>query len=224
MRKRRAILYDDDPAILELLTIFFEDLEYEVIANSEPAPCPIYQDDASCTNRSPCGDILITDLIMPGMTGLEILTLQARRGCGIDVRNKAVHSGSLEPGSLGAISRLGCGFFHKPAPLTELRAWVRECESRMDLSLPLGVPRRERREAASSNETVIAVRSGGVEDFAEVVNRSKSGSCLRFDRPFTVGQTVVVHSDPSGPATRGGEVRWSKPETAGRFRSGFSSR
>lgn len=224
MRKRRAIIYDDDPTILELLTIFFEDLDYEVIANSEPAPCPVYQDDATCLKRNPCGDIIVTDLIMPGMTGLEMLTHQARRGCGIDVRNKAVHSGSLEPGSLEAIGRLGCSFFHKPAPLSELRAWVRECESRMDLSLPLGVPRRERREDASS-ETVVAVGPEGVELFAEVVNRSDSGSCLRADRPFAVGQVVDVHADQrAATAGGGGEVRWSKPETGGRFLSGFSSR
>lgn len=161
MRKRRAIIYDDDPSILELLTIFFEDLEYEVIANSEPTVCPVFQGDATCLDRGPCGDIMVTDLIMPGMTGLEMLSLQRRRGCRIDVRNKAVHSGSLEPGSLEAIERLGCSFFHKPAPLTELRAWVRECETRMDLSLPLGVPRRERLEADSS-ETVVGVGSEGV--------------------------------------------------------------
>ncbi len=164
MRKRRAIIYDDDPTILELLTIFFEDLEYEVIAREEPAVCPVCLDDATCLDRSPCGDIMITDLLMPGMTGLEMLTQQARRGCGIDIRNKAVHSGSLESGSLDDIKRIGCNFFHKPASLKELRAWVSECESRMDLSLPLGVPRRERRETSSSApETVDAVGPEGVE-------------------------------------------------------------
>lgn len=223
MRKRRAILYDDDPSILELLTIFFEDLEYEVIAKNEPVACPVYQDDATCLNRSPCGDIMITDLIMPGMTGLEMLRHQARRGCGIDVRNKAVHSGSLEPGSLEAIGQLGCNFFHKPASLAELGAWVRECESRMDLSLPLGVPRSEHREAAST-KTVVAVGPEGEKFFAEVVNRSDSGSCLRVDRPLSVGQVVDVQGDSPASKAEGGEVRWSKPEIAGRFLSGLSNR
>lgn len=223
MRKRRAIIYDDDPSILELLTIFFEDLEYEVITNNQPTDCPVYQDDATCLNRRPCGDIMITDLLMPGMTGLEMLKHQARRGCGIDVRNKAIHSGSLEFGSLEAIGRLGCHFFHKPASLLELRDWVRECESRMDVSQPLGVQRREPREAVSS-ETVVAVGTDGVEMFAKVVNRSDSGSCLRVDRPFPVGQVVEVQGDSPAAKTDGGEVRWSKPESAGSFLSGLSNR
>lgn len=210
MRKKRAILFDDDPAILAVLTIFFEDLDYEVITHKGPVPCPIYQDNETCHDRSPCADIMVTDLVMPGMSGLQMLALHKRRGCGLDARNKAIHSGNLDPVSLKAIEQLGCACFHKPARLADINKWVRECESRMDLTQPLGVPRRERRTACEDG-AVVTIWPHGEECVADVVNCSPSGSCLSVDRPLEVGQVIDLKPCPPSAECRA-EVRWLAPK------------
>jgi DNA-binding NtrC family response regulator len=222
MRQRRAILFDDDPAVLGLLTLWFGERGYEVMSFDEPVQCPVYAGRGGCDRRQPCGDIMITDLQMPAMSGLELLELQACRGCGLDVRNKAVLSGSLDAAALEAVRRLGCAAFAKPFRLARLEEWVRGCESRMDLSLPLGIRRRERREECRA-EAVVAVGPEGHESVAELLNRSDSGLCIRLDRPLAVEQVLHLRTPLPAPAARL-TVRWTRPDAAGRFLAGTSSR
>jgi CheY-like chemotaxis protein len=139
VRKRRAIIYDDNEVILEMLKSFLANRDYEVICFNEPSACPIYGEDAkSCPKTGQCADVMITDLKMPRMTGIELLRQQADRGCKLDVRNKVVISGYAGEEDFEAIRKLGCAFFKKPFELSELSEWLDECEKRIDLSLPLG--------------------------------------------------------------------------------------
>jgi len=202
MRKRRAILYDDDPAILCVLTLFFEERGYEVIACREPEPCPVYLDGERCDKRRLCGDLMISDLEMPRMSGIELLQQQTRQGCWLDIRNKAILSGNLNPASREVIRSLGCAAFSKPCRLSTLAAWVSECEQRMDLSQPLGVRRSQRRDSCSSGAVFRVEREA---DFftAVVVNRSDSGLCVRLDRPLVVAEVLSLQTRlPRRPSSR----------------------
>jgi CheY-like chemotaxis protein len=222
MRKRRVVLFDDDPIVLELLQLYFEERGYEVVALLEPVACPVYLDGAGCDKSLPCADIMITDLMMPTMSGVELLELQARRGCRLDIRNKAVISGSHDRASLEAVRRLGCMSFDKPFHFPQLIRWVYECEARMDLSKPLGQQRRERRDACLAR-AVVSVHPQGDAWVAEVVNRSDSGLCLRLDRALEVSQLLNVRTEL--PAASGRlVVRWTRPEPAGGFLAGMSFR
>lgn len=222
MRQRRAILFDDDPAVLGVLALFFEGLGYEVIASREPVTCPVTENSPRCDGKLPCSDIVITDLAMPGMDGIELLLSQGRMGCPVPVMNKAVLSGSLDTAALEAIRRLGCGWFRKPVFFAQLREWVRECEFRMDLSRPLRAPRRERREACL-RDCLVIVGLDGEESVAEVINRSPSGICLRVERPAAVGQEFDLKVRPPGHPGRL-KVRWTKPDAAGAFLVGAACR
>ena len=213
MRKRRVLLYDDDATALSALSLFFEERGYEVFAYGEPEACPVYLDGGRCDNRQPCGDLLITDLEMPRMSGIDLLQLQARLGCRLSIRNKAVLSGNLDPASCEVIRSLGCVAFSKPCRLSTLSAWVGECEQRMDLSQPLGVRRRQRRDPFSSRAVFRTERPFDL--FAvEVVNRSDSGLCVRLEKPLAVAEVLSLQTHLPLPTDRL-LVRWSRPDGGG---------
>jgi CheY-like chemotaxis protein len=89
------------------------------------------------------GDILITDIYMPVVNGLDLLERQARQGCTLDIRNNAVISGELDEPSRERLEKLGCTFFMKPFTLDALTTWLAECEARLALNLPPALQRRE---------------------------------------------------------------------------------
>ena len=138
MRKPRVIILDDEPLVLEMLGGFFTQKGYEIFSLIEPVICPLYERSAaSCDKVVPCADVVITDLKMPKMSGIELLERQTRRGCKLDIKNKAVISAHLDEDSMRRISELGCVYFEKPFRLSALSGWLHECENRVDLLKPL---------------------------------------------------------------------------------------
>jgi CheY-like chemotaxis protein len=79
-----------------------------------------------CPQGHACGDMLITDNRMPGMTGLEFVEHQSRRGCKGIVGNKLVVSGSWTPAEIATAEQLGCKVLHKPYNISQLVSWVEE--------------------------------------------------------------------------------------------------
>ena len=140
MRKQRVIIFEDEAMILALLTSFFSKMGYEVFTYPEPVTCPLYADGADCcVKHAPCADLMITDYRMPKMNGIDLLEVQSRKGCRLDIRSKAMISGFLDEEEELQVREMGCEVFRKPFNLSELSAWVKACETRMDLSKPLGL-------------------------------------------------------------------------------------
>ncbi len=120
MRKKRALIFDDDVSILQLLKAVLSNMDYEVFTYNEPTVCPIYERNAEhCNQKAPCADILITDFEMPQMNGIELLQNQTRRGCPLNPRNKTVISGNESIGNDETIKQLGVSFFKKPINIGE---------------------------------------------------------------------------------------------------------
>jgi DNA-binding response OmpR family regulator len=210
-RKPRVLIFDDDVQILNMLDRYFSLRGYEAVAFDEPTSCLIYGDSTdNCRNLYPCADILITDFDMPNMTGVKMIERQMARGCRLDPRNKAVMSGFMDDEYVRKVGEMGCAFFRKPFLLTDLDPWISECESRMDLSLPVGTRRKELR--LSANEEV-AYRCGSCDEkrSAIVTNISKSGLCLKVPESFPCAESIVIN-DGSSSSCRSAEVRWVKKE------------
>jgi len=138
MRKPRAIVCDDDEAILCLFRHILESMGYEVLTAATPVTCAYYREHLnSCPQHDRCTDVLITDHSMPDMTGLELLEMQHKGGCKLTSRNKALMTGNDDAELKNHATALGCQFFAKPLPISTLMAWVKECNQRVDLSEPL---------------------------------------------------------------------------------------
>ena len=77
-----------------------------------------------------CADIIITDIDMPKITGLDFIENQLKRGC--KVRNLATMSGSWSDSQMKRAAELGCKAFTKPFDINELMSWLNHCEKSID--------------------------------------------------------------------------------------------
>jgi CheY-like chemotaxis protein len=128
----RTILLEDDYPTRQMLTLFLEQRGHEVLAFSSPAACPLFLDaTCPCPQDHPCGDILITDLNMPVMNGLDFIRLQTRRGCKGKVRNKLLISANISQQDAEEAQDIGCAVLRKPFKLATLLSWVVEAENRI---------------------------------------------------------------------------------------------
>lgn len=210
MRKPRVILFDDDRIVLDVLTNLFVRRNYEVCAYPEPFICPVYGIWDTCSKPYPCSDLMIADYRMPHMNGLDLFLSQARLGCKLTPKNKALISGFLCEDGIAAVRRLGAAYFEKPFDFDDLSGWADECESRMDLSLPIAIRRREER-TACSNEVRYQLCAGADVRSGHLVNRSRSGLCMKVSVPLRTDHSLVVHAPtPLPPSTA--MVRWTKAD------------
>ena len=133
---KRAIVIDDDRALLSAISSILKKRGYEVHASPEPFCCPIYLDcECQCPVERACTNIIIADVNMPNMTGLEFIESQKRNGC--KVQNIAVMSAVFENTELERIKSLGCKILKKPFKIDELTKWLDECEKKTDPNFKL---------------------------------------------------------------------------------------
>jgi len=128
----RTIILESDNRLRDLLAVLLESRGHEVHAYAYPVTCPLYQQpDGSCPQESPCADLLITDMQMSTMSGLDLLHLQAEKGCKVMVRNKLLLTAELSEDQKRRAEQLGCVVANKPFEIPELFDRVAECEGRI---------------------------------------------------------------------------------------------
>ena len=112
-----------------MLNEFLARRGYDVVSFSDPSDCPLLRSEA-CYHA--CADILISDLSMPNMTGLQFIENQIRKGCRI--QNLALMSAAWTNEEQEHAKRIGCHIFSKPFRFDELSVWLDDCESRINPS------------------------------------------------------------------------------------------
>ena len=128
LKKLRIIVFDDDPNIRSMLKIALSALGHQVLTYENPTICEVYsKSDSHCPQEFPCADIVITDNMMPKMSGVDYLSLMTERGCKIKTAQKALISAGLSEEQVKYVESLGCRYFRKPFKLSEITAWVKEC-------------------------------------------------------------------------------------------------
>ena len=125
--KIRVMVFEDNEFLRSMINEFLTRRGYEVVAFSDPSACPLLHSEA-CYYA--CADILISDLSMPNMTGLQFIENQIRKGCRI--QNVALMSAAWSTEEREYANKIGCHVFNKPFNFGDLSFWLDECESRVN--------------------------------------------------------------------------------------------
>ena len=127
----RVFVFEDDEVIRSILWDLLDSRGYEVFTFPNPGLCPLHRSTGCrCPAREACGDIIISDLRMPNITGLEFVEKQMMKGC--KVQNIALMSGAWSESDLENARRLGCQLFQKPFKLDEINKWLDGCEKNIN--------------------------------------------------------------------------------------------
>ena len=130
--KLRVIVVEDDLATSNLLKEALQGWGCDVLTFPDPTACAVFDNpECDCPMNSPCTDVLITDMMMPNMDGIELLRLQQKRGCKALDSNKALVSAVMTSQQQAEVKELGCHFFKKPFKLHEIKQWINECAERI---------------------------------------------------------------------------------------------
>jgi len=129
---KRALVFDDEIDIRHLFRLLLETRGYEVMTFEDPSEfCQHYC--ANCprgTNRR-CADMIISDVKMPNLSGIDFMSLILQQGCTVPAR--ALMSGYWTQPVLEGALRMGCQTFAKPMKIDEIFGWLSKSEDRAKL-------------------------------------------------------------------------------------------
>lgn len=127
----RILVFDDHQEILDLLKAVFDSRGYEVLTYPHPGACPIFDnEDCSCPNNQSCTDIILTDINMPVMRGIDFVEKQIKKGC--HCRHLALMSGDYNSSDLERANELGLKFFQKPFDISDVFDWLDQIEQKIN--------------------------------------------------------------------------------------------
>ena len=132
--KLKILIFDDDPDIRNLLQTALSSKGHEVTTCADPTEFPLFDKDyCPCDVESPCADILIADIVMPNVEGIEFFKILRKSGCiPLDKGNVAIMSGYLTIHYMNELNALNIHYFRKPFELNEIYTWIDQCKVRIE--------------------------------------------------------------------------------------------
>lgn len=132
--KLRVMVIDDDADIRNLLQTALSGKGYEVTTLADPSEFPfIHKKSCPCPPNQPCTDIMIADIVMPKIDGVDFFKQLKEAGCWpLSWGNVAIISGYLTIHYMNVLNNLGIHYFRKPFELQEIFAWVDQCKERIE--------------------------------------------------------------------------------------------
>ena len=129
--KYRTILCEDNESVREIVNFILQERGHEVFSYKDAGDCPLSTyAGCKCNHKSACSDLIISDVSMPKVNGLEFVKNIKENGCGI--KNIALVSGYWTEKDIAEAKSLGCAVFHKPVAPEELFKWIDSCEKNID--------------------------------------------------------------------------------------------
>jgi len=127
----RILVFDDHQEILDLLRAVFDTRGYEVLTYPHPGACPIFDNEnCSCPDGQSCTDIILTDINMPVMKGIDFIEKQMQKGC--HCRHLALMSGDYTSDDMQRVNELGLKFFQKPFDIADVFDWLDQIEQNIN--------------------------------------------------------------------------------------------
>jgi len=132
----RILILDDDPDIRELLETALTMKGHQVKTLSDPTEFPLLNDQkCPCEPKDSCTDVLIADIVMPKIEGIEFVRNLKNEGCWpLTLGNVAIMSGYLTLHYMNELNSLDIHYFRKPFEMQEIFNWVGECQERLEKS------------------------------------------------------------------------------------------
>ena len=128
----RILVFDDHQEILNLLKNVFDSRGYEVLTYPHPGACPLFDKEiCSCPDGQSCTDIILTDINMPMMRGIDFIEKQIKKGC--QCRHLALMSGDYTSDEMQRANELGLKFFLKPFEIADIFDWLDQIEQKISL-------------------------------------------------------------------------------------------
>jgi CheY-like chemotaxis protein len=129
--KYRTILCEDNELVREMLDLTLKERGYEVFSFEDAGDCPLNSlTECICNHVNPCSDMIISDVSMPKVSGLEFIENLRKNGC--KIKNIALVSGSWTEKDISRAEEIGCTVFHKPLKTEVLNEWLDNCEENID--------------------------------------------------------------------------------------------
>jgi CheY-like chemotaxis protein len=128
----RILVFDDHQEILDLLRAVLNSRGgYEVLTYPHPGACPIFDNEScSCPDGHACTDIILTDINMPVMRGIDFVEKQIGKGC--QCRHLALMSGDYTSDDMQRAGELGLKFFQKPFAVADVYDWLDTIEQNIN--------------------------------------------------------------------------------------------
>ena len=127
----RVLIFEDNPIIRSALKELLSEFGYDVFTFQDPVASPLYKKRyCDCQSGKACADILISDVDMPFVNGLDFIESQVQKGC--KVKNRALMSGDWTDSSIQSALNLRCQIFHKPFDIRKIVRWIEACQNRID--------------------------------------------------------------------------------------------
>ncbi len=129
----RIIVLDDDIDLRNLLKTALADKGHDVHVFSDPTEVPFFHGkDCPCKPDDACTDVLIADIVMPQVEGVELIKQLKDGGCWpLSIGNVAIMSGYLTLHYMNELHDLGVQYFRKPFKLDDLCSWIDQCEKKL---------------------------------------------------------------------------------------------
>jgi len=120
-----ATVLDDDEFFRFLFARIFTMEGIAAEGFTEPGQLPCCQPGVgACPSTGACVDFFLTDLRMPGMSGIELLTKLRELGCKIPDERKAITSANWLDEEIEQASTLANRVFFKSDSIEQLTNWV----------------------------------------------------------------------------------------------------
>ena len=129
MTKLRVVVFDDDPLVLSLVSAVLSLSGHEVRTYTDPRPFCKANGKGSCprSRDERCADVVLCDVHMPNLGGIEFLEAQRQKGC--KCPRIALMSGAWTTTDMERATRLGAKCFAKPFHFEQIRSWLEEASN-----------------------------------------------------------------------------------------------